>query len=577
MYEAVRRLRPDQAIEAAGYVRVSLDRQKLGHSPEVQRDALKKLAAEQGFALTMVAEDHERGSKVSRTGYQQIIESVRAGTTHAVLVFCFDRWGRDGAEWLARAQEFDRLGVPIISAQEGKDERGMMRFVRAGMYQWFSEQLAEKVRPNREAAARNGTHMGATPIGYVRDKAQVGANGRPLARPLLKDPERAWVVQELFRRYAAGGWSSRDLAHWCNSDPRCGPSPDGALWRGSRILNILKNPIYLGKVRYNVRPQGLYERAAPDSAFVTDGQHEPLVDQATFDEVQRRLTAARTRPTYNRGYACNREPVALGTDLLHCTCGATMFRQAQKAPKADLYLCNARRAGLSQCMAQGYSIPVADTALLAEVRRLRRGMPWTPQAEQQLLGADGSKEAETVAALQQELKQAKDRLRKNALALSMMDGDPTPEAVAAFQEAGAAISAHIRKVEAQIATTGQKAARLPSLKLVHQQLAEAEISTVVDTLAAQGDTAGLRELVQTLVESAALVERYPTHHTKWARMAVTWTEDVQTLLQAGLLSLDAPAPRPAFPTRADQQRGAKARYRARKRAARLAERGNTEV
>src|ERR1700688_1391458 len=45
-------------------------------------------------------EDHERGSKVSRTGYQRIIEAVRQGTIHVVLVYMFDRWGRDGVEWL---------------------------------------------------------------------------------------------------------------------------------------------------------------------------------------------------------------------------------------------------------------------------------------------------------------------------------------------------------------------------------------------------------------------------------------------------------------------------------------------
>jgi DNA invertase Pin-like site-specific DNA recombinase len=39
-------------------------------------------------------EDHERGSKVTRKGYQQIIECVRQGTVHVVIVYMFDRWGR---------------------------------------------------------------------------------------------------------------------------------------------------------------------------------------------------------------------------------------------------------------------------------------------------------------------------------------------------------------------------------------------------------------------------------------------------------------------------------------------------
>src|SRR5919202_2814048 len=167
---AVTRLQPAQAPEAAGYIRVSRKVQAEGHSPEIQREAIKRLARQEGYILTdhMIEEDHERGSKVTREGYQRIIKAVRDGRVHTVIVYMFDRWGRDGAEWLARAREFDRLSVPIISVQEGKDEGGLLRFVRAGMAEEYSKQLAKRTRPAREKAAREGTHCGGTPFGYKR-------------------------------------------------------------------------------------------------------------------------------------------------------------------------------------------------------------------------------------------------------------------------------------------------------------------------------------------------------------------------------------------------------------------------
>src|ERR671932_2673535 len=165
---AVTRLQPAQALEAAGYIRVSRKVQAEGHSPEVQRQAIKRLARQEGYILSedMIKEDHERGSKVTRKGYQQIIEAVRGGRIQAVIVYMFDRWGRDGAEWLARARQIDRLDVPIISVQEGKDEGGLIRFIRAGMAEEYSRQLAKRVRPAREKSAREGTHMGRTMFGY---------------------------------------------------------------------------------------------------------------------------------------------------------------------------------------------------------------------------------------------------------------------------------------------------------------------------------------------------------------------------------------------------------------------------
>jgi DNA invertase Pin-like site-specific DNA recombinase len=60
MIEALKHLRPDQPLEAAGYIRVSLKRQADGHSPDVQRNAIKRLAAQEGYALTMIEEDHAR-------------------------------------------------------------------------------------------------------------------------------------------------------------------------------------------------------------------------------------------------------------------------------------------------------------------------------------------------------------------------------------------------------------------------------------------------------------------------------------------------------------------------------------
>src|SRR2546421_8754238 len=93
----VTRLHPEQALEAAGYIRVSRKVQAEGHSPEIQREAIKRLAKQEGYILAddMIEEDHERGSKVTRGGYQRIIQLVREGRVAIVIVYMFDRWGRD--------------------------------------------------------------------------------------------------------------------------------------------------------------------------------------------------------------------------------------------------------------------------------------------------------------------------------------------------------------------------------------------------------------------------------------------------------------------------------------------------
>src|SRR5260370_26443247 len=112
MATSVRAMRPNEEglIPAAGYIRVSTDKQSERFSPEVQRAAIQAFAQQHGYDLVTVEQDVQRGRVVERAGYQRLLTGVRQGTTHAVLVFMFDRWGRKGAEWIERAHELERAG-----------------------------------------------------------------------------------------------------------------------------------------------------------------------------------------------------------------------------------------------------------------------------------------------------------------------------------------------------------------------------------------------------------------------------------------------------------------------------------
>ncbi|MDB5059823.1 MAG: recombinase, partial [Chloroflexi bacterium] len=169
---------------------------------------------------------------VTREGYTRVVEAARAGVVHAVVVADFSRWGRKGSEWLECADELQRLGVAFISVREGKEQGGLLRFVHGGLSEEYARQLAGRVRPNKEASARNGQHIGPTPYGFTRYYPErTGSTGsRYQAGTLVPDEAAAPTVRALFARYAEGGVSIRDVAHWLNGQglvsPRgaCGPA-----------------------------------------------------------------------------------------------------------------------------------------------------------------------------------------------------------------------------------------------------------------------------------------------------------------------------------------------------------------
>src|SRR5205085_9942847 len=145
-----------------------------------------------------------------------------------------------------------------------------------------------RVTPNREAAARKGTHMGRTPIGFKREyPAWDGHGKRPcgVLVPRERQPQEtvagAGDIREMFARYATGAWSTRGLAGDLNRRGITGAK--GEPWSTQTVCAVLRNVAYCGDVAYNQRPCGHYLAAAPGSAFVAEGQHQKVVDRDVFE------------------------------------------------------------------------------------------------------------------------------------------------------------------------------------------------------------------------------------------------------------------------------------------------------
>jgi hypothetical protein len=371
------------------------------------------------------------------------------------------------------------------------------------------------------------------------------------------------VLQELFTRYASGGETLRSLAQWLNTNPACPRSPSGASWSISKVAYILANPVYVGKIRYNVHRVGYYDSAPPGSEFVTEGRHEALITQEVFDQVQARLAAANRAPVRVR----QNRPVSLGAGLFFCTaCGGPMrvARREDATGKRAQYSCRHGHDGQTICAAPGYALNPAHSALLAQVTRLQ-GRPWDPSRLHAVIASGPAVDAR--ADLQRALAATQEEMRRHIRNYNSWVDDPTPQEVQAHREVGREISGRITALEAQIATVPAPAVSMPSLRTLHEQLRKADLATVIDQLAAQGDEVGLRDLLLLLVNKATVLDRVPANKSKWLKVEVRWTQDVELLLKASLLTLAPDVQRPDYPaTLQEQRQQVYRRYAARKKA-----------
>lgn len=541
-------------IPAAGYIRVSTNKQSKGFGPDVQRAEIEAYAGRMGFVVTQWYEDVEKGRNIGRSAYQEIRAAVKAGVIHAVIVFTFDRAGRDSDEFSSFARALQKKRVPFHSVKEGKDEPGIMRGVYGGMAEEEAKKIARRVTPAKIESVKAGNHIGITPFGYMRPDEIPIVDGRPGPRGIFPVEPAASIVRELFDR-AALGWPLRDLAVWMNANPEC-PRPRMAeSWTADRVGYILHNPVYYGAIRYNAHSVGFYERCEPGSMFITPGKHGPLVSKEVFDKVQERIGAA----LHVRVRARMPGPLPLAAGLLVCAgCGGPMtLSRRVDGTHADQYLCSNGRMGAAPCRAVAYLTSLAHDALLAQLTRLM-GAPWEPQALDRVREADPT--ADERAFIQGELRAARVEQARHVRRYAAATEDLTPEEVLVFREIGGEIQARIDALVSALDALPLVTLTDSGLQDVHHELTHMPLGEVVSALAGTGDTVALRALVLKLVGRAQVVDRAPATRSRWLRVEVTWTRSVQVLLDAGLLTLAPDVARPDYPDNPLEAR--KARQRA---------------
>jgi site-specific DNA recombinase len=223
-----------------------------------------------------------------RNALAELLERVTEGDIDYVIVHKVDRLARRRADDVAIAEAIRGSGARLVSVSENIDETpsGMLLHgIMASIAEFYSMNLgAETLKGTMEKARRGGT-PGKAPIGYLNVRETV--DGREV-RTVRADPERKDLVQRCFQLYATGDYSLAELATILEAQGlksrATARKPATALGKND-IAAMLANDYYVGVVRY--------------SGIVSEGRHEKLVSEETFQAVQdllqsRKQAAART-------------------------------------------------------------------------------------------------------------------------------------------------------------------------------------------------------------------------------------------------------------------------------------------
>ena len=316
---------------AAAYIRVSTDDQ-VEYSPDAQLVEIRKYAAAHGYVLPnefiFLDEGISGKHTEKRPEFNRMIGTAKQKPRpfDAILLWKFSRFARNREDSIVYKSMLRReLGIEVISISEPLADDKMSIIMEAmieAMDEYYSLNLAEEVKRGMTEKARRGGLQSTPSFGY-----------RAEGNVLVPVPEEAALVRSIFDRFISGE-GLFPIAKWLND-------MGVKTHRGNRFENrtieyILRNPVYIGKMRWN--PTGRTRRDfSNENIILADAQHQPLISQETWDAAQRRMAAVKAQWKYHGRPVTEHKRWMSG--LIRCAdCGSTLIFASPRYWKCNGYV-----------------------------------------------------------------------------------------------------------------------------------------------------------------------------------------------------------------------------------------------
>ena len=333
------------------YERLSRDDELQGESNSIsnQKKMLEDYARRNGLPNpTHFTDDGVSGTRFDRPGFLAMMEEVEAGRVEAIVIKDMSRLGRDYLKVGQVMEILRQRGVRLIAINDGVDSlKGDDDFTpfRNIMNEFYARDTSRKIRSVFKSKGMSGKHLTGTVIyGYLWDEKR---------EHWLVDEEAAAVVRHIFA-LAMEGYGPYQIATKLSEEKIEMPAvhlarygegvnknktfADIYRWSASTVVEILKKREYLGHtVNFKTRKHFKDKKShyVDESEWtVFENTHEAIIDQETFDNVQRIRGNARRYPD---GFG-EAHPL---TGLMYCAdCGGKMYvHRTYNGKRVPQYTC----------------------------------------------------------------------------------------------------------------------------------------------------------------------------------------------------------------------------------------------
>lgn len=277
------------------------------------------------------------GKDLNRPAVQILIDQLKNGTANwqCLVVWHMDRLSRSLADSIPLLKQIQSANKGLISVRQELDFHtaggrfSLHIFMAAAQYE--REMTSERTKAKMLSMCEKGLYVGGSVVmGYKKDP-----NNKYL---LIPDEPKASYVRMIFEEFASDKLTKQRLK-------------DFGLSR-SGLYAMLRRQVYAGKIVFGGK--------------VYQGQHEPLVTQELFDQVQHKIGQT-TKDYAPRRLSRNYTYELSG--LVHCgRCGALMTPTATKKKERRYFYYACRN---EDCGNRISAPDLDETVLAALVEKLR--------------------------------------------------------------------------------------------------------------------------------------------------------------------------------------------------------------
>jgi len=263
----------------------SREQEETGYSLPAQEKLLQDYSEKKDFKIAKKFSISESASgKYQRKSFDEMLDYVRKNDIKIIICEKVDRLTRNLKdavsinEWLNENTERQVHFVKenCVLSKDSKSNDKFIWNIKVSTAQYYIDNLSEEVKKGQKEKIAQGWLPTKPPLGYKTE----GEKGHKIH---ILDEKKSLLVKKMFEFYASGNYSLKKLVEKMFEEGL--RTNGGNKLVKSRLADLLTDPFYIGKIRWNNE--------------IYDGKHEALVSEEVFNLVQRVLKG-KTTPRYTK-------------------------------------------------------------------------------------------------------------------------------------------------------------------------------------------------------------------------------------------------------------------------------------